>query len=111
MVAGAPSQLPPFDICTLGYTSTFNSTQLIQFQGNTIDWAGFINNLQAGTLYVNIHTADAPAGERLGMGAGVCNIHMFLQAADAAQPINLASYKSSEPMTGLAQVLLVLWPL
>jgi hypothetical protein len=46
------------------YTSIFAAADLIQFGTPTVPftWDNFITNLRAGTLYVNIHTTDAPTG-------------------------------------------------
>jgi hypothetical protein len=44
------------------YTDTITVTDLIQFNGVGFTWADFMTNLAAGTLYVNIHTAEAPLG-------------------------------------------------
>jgi hypothetical protein len=35
---------------------------MIQFASGTFTWADFMTNLASGTLYANIHTAEAPAG-------------------------------------------------
>ncbi|KAF6260364.1 hypothetical protein COO60DRAFT_1507370 [Scenedesmus sp. NREL 46B-D3] len=55
-------EIAPIDICTLTYSSTITADDFIEFEDVSFDWDLFLSNLRTGTLYVNIHTRQAPAG-------------------------------------------------